>query len=83
MGVQRPDWWQYPHHCQHGHEWGPGRVIVGWMPCDCPGAMTEPGRGHLWVRCRADGCPAIWYQPAHGFPADPQPPVGADKDLPA
>jgi hypothetical protein len=70
MAVRKPDWWKYPHRCDRGHEWGPGRVIVGWMPCDCPGAMTEPGRGDLWVRCRADGCPAIWYRPAHGWPED-------------
>jgi hypothetical protein len=21
--------------------------------------------GHLWVRCRADRCPSIWYRPPH------------------
>jgi hypothetical protein len=28
----RPDWWNYPVACGHGHPWGPGRVIVSWMP---------------------------------------------------
>ncbi len=60
-----PDWWSYPLTCSAGHRWAPGRVIVGWMPCDCPGAMREPGRGHLWVRCRAAGCNGIWYRPEH------------------
>jgi hypothetical protein len=64
-GVRRPEWWSYPLACSAGHPWGPGRVIVGWMPCDCPEAMREPGRGHLWVRCQAGGCPSIWYRPAH------------------
>src|ERR1700722_10945701 len=63
--LQRPKWWSYPEHCQAGHPWGPGRVIVGWMPCDCPAAAREPGHGHLWVRCRAEGCREIWYRPRH------------------
>ncbi len=64
-GDWRPAWWCYPERCPHGHEWAPGQVTVGWMPCDCPQALGQPGRGHLWVRCRADGCLAIWYQPPH------------------
>lgn len=32
---------------------------------DCPAALRQPGRGHLWVSCRAAGCTAIWYQPPH------------------
>ncbi|HEY2075583.1 MAG TPA: hypothetical protein VGH53_04535 [Streptosporangiaceae bacterium] len=59
-----PDWWSYPKHCHHGHEWGPGLVAVGWQPCDCPEAKAD-NLGHLYVRCRADGCPAIWYRPRH------------------
>lgn len=65
----RPEWWSYPLTCPAGHPWAPGRVIVGWMPCDCPGAMLEPGRGHLWVRCRAAGCDGIWYRPEHSAAA--------------
>jgi hypothetical protein len=63
--VRRPSWWSYPLACAAGHPWAPGRVIVGWMPCDCPAAAREPGRGHLWVRCRAEGCASIWYKPPH------------------
>jgi hypothetical protein len=63
--VQCPAWWKYPAACQHGHEWGPGRVIVSWMPCDCKPALGEPGHGHLVVSCRAEGCKSRWYKPAH------------------
>jgi hypothetical protein len=35
------------------------------MPCDCRNAQASKVLGHLWVRCRAEGCPAIWYRPAH------------------
>src|SRR5580698_8701969 len=63
--VLRPTWWSYPAQCPAGHPWGPGRVIVGWMPCDCPAVAREPGHGHLWVRCRATGCREIWYRPEH------------------
>ena len=72
----RPKWWKYPLSCPHGHRWAPGLVIVGWMPCDCPGAKTDPGRGHLWVRCRAADCPGIWYRPEHTAPAGPALPPG-------
>ena len=51
------------------------------MPCDCPNARANRVLGHLWVRCRADGCTSIWYRPRHdrgrlarppepGYPAD-------------
>lgn len=65
--VTRPQWWRYPVQCPAGHPWGPGRVIVGWSPCDCPGAFQHPGQGHLWVRCGTQGCSAIWYKPRHGW----------------
>lgn len=63
--VVRPDWWCYPLHCPAGHPWAPGRVTVGWMPCDCPNTVASNVLGHLWVRCRAEGCPSIWYRPRH------------------
>jgi hypothetical protein len=63
--VRRPAWWKYPEACHHGHPWGPGRVIVGWEPCDCGAAQAQPGHGHLWVRCWAEGCRPIWRQPPH------------------
>jgi hypothetical protein len=63
--VVRPDWWCYPLQCPSGHPWAPGRVTVGWMPCDCARALSSGLLGHLWVRCRAHGCPSIWYRPQH------------------
>jgi hypothetical protein len=65
--VQLPAWWVYPVRCQHGHEWGPGRVLVGWSPCDCAPARAERtrGSGHLTVRCRSGGCTSVWYRPRH------------------
>jgi hypothetical protein len=35
------------------------------MPCDCPNTVASNVLGHLWVRCRAEGCPSIWYRPRH------------------
>ena len=69
--LQLPSWWSYPVHCAAGHPWGPGRITVGWMPCDCPDAVREPGHGHLWVRCRVAGCREIWYRPRHTALAAP------------
>jgi len=63
--VVRPDWWCYPLQCPAGHPWAPGRITVGWMPCDCRNAQANNVLGHLWVRCRAEGCTAIWYRPRH------------------
>ncbi len=77
--VWRPDWWTYPTECRKGHPWAPGRIICGWMPCDCPGAMRHPGRGHLWVRCRGDHdhCAETWYEPRHS-PAGQQARLAAE-----
>jgi hypothetical protein len=69
MSVRRPDWWCYPQRCENGHEWGPGRVLVSWERCWCPGAQTlHPDRaiwGHFTVACRAPGCRWVWYDPPH------------------
>jgi hypothetical protein len=35
------------------------------MPCDCRNAQVNNVLGHLWVRCRAEGCRSIWYRPSH------------------
>ena len=62
MGVQRPSWWCYPLECANGHEWGPGRIILSWMPCDCPPARAarEHGPGHMVVYCdAAPGCRSV------------------------
>jgi hypothetical protein len=40
VDVRRPAWWCYPTECEHGHPWGPNRVIVSWMPCHCPPAVA-------------------------------------------
>jgi hypothetical protein len=69
MGVRLPGWWWYPEQCEHGHEWGPGRVIVGFERCDCPPVLElfpqRGSRGHLTVACREDGCRSTWYFPPH------------------
>jgi hypothetical protein len=71
--VSRPDWWAYPVACGHGHPWGPGRVIVSWLPCACGPAREAQakGPGHLRVSCRAEGCPSVWYKPRHEQSPDP------------
>lgn len=38
-----------PLSCPAGHVLGPGRVLVGWYPCQCSGAR---GGGHRTWRCR-------------------------------
>ncbi len=58
-------WTWRPAHCAHGHEWGPGLVTVGWMPCEC-----RKRKRRIWgtygVRCHAaEGCSSVWYRPAH------------------
>ncbi len=69
VDVPRPAWWRYPTHCANGHEWAPGKVLVGWVRCDCPSARAaSPDRracGHLTVACREPGCTSAWYSPPH------------------
>jgi hypothetical protein len=62
-----PEWWTYPTHCGHGHPWGPGRVIVSWLPCQCgPARAAQPrGSGHRTIACRAPGCRYVCYEPPH------------------
>jgi hypothetical protein len=47
-----------------GCNYGSGRVIIGWPPCDCPPALARH-MGHHWVKCQAEGCPSIWCDPPH------------------
>lgn len=48
MGVRRPAWWWYLKECENGHEWAPGRVLVGWVRCQLrPGPRRSPGAGGL------------------------------------
>lgn len=52
-----------PTHCPFGHKLAPGRVLVGWSPCDCAGAAFG---GHRTFRCR--GCEpeqTVMYEPEH------------------
>jgi hypothetical protein len=70
MGVKRPDWWSryYPERCSNGHEWGPGKIIVSWMLCDCPpaqAAQTAGPAGHVAVQCAIPHCQSVWYKPRH------------------
>jgi hypothetical protein len=64
--VWRPDWRTYPTQCERGHPWGPGRVIVSWMPCQCePARAAQPrGSGHRTITCRT-GCESVVYEPRH------------------
>src|SRR6185437_12086834 len=58
--------WAYPVACEHGHEWGPGLVLVGWQSCSCPTARADlpKGWGHVVVHCdAAPGCESRWYRP--------------------
>jgi hypothetical protein len=61
-----------PQRCPFGHELGPGRVTIGWSPCQCQPAReaAELGRGlgHLRLSCRVceeESRTAIFYEPAH------------------
>jgi hypothetical protein len=49
------------------HELGPGRVLVGWAPCNCPSALGSH-KGHRTVQClgcKDEGYTTIWYTPEH------------------
>jgi hypothetical protein len=59
-----------PDACRYGHPWGPGAVNISWVACGCAG-----GRGHHRVRCMTDGCPSVWYSPAHEPGGDYPPPA--------
>ncbi|HEY7012682.1 MAG TPA: hypothetical protein VH480_08010 [Streptosporangiaceae bacterium] len=67
MDVRRPRWWIYPIECANGHAWGPGRVLVSWLPCQCgPARATQPqGSGHRVIACRVPGCGSVFYEPPH------------------
>ena len=57
----------YPERCEHGHEWGPGLILVSWQRCHCaPARAAHPDSaawGHLTVLFRVPGCDSIWYSP--------------------
>lgn len=68
--ARRPDlpaWWDYPRYCGNGHAWGPGKVLVSWMPCACdPAREAQPrGPGHRLIECRTPGCGWTDYEPPH------------------
>ena len=53
-----------PDECPDGHEWGPGRVIVGWVSCLCANAV-ENNNGHHFIHCAPPGgrCSRVWRDP--------------------
>jgi hypothetical protein len=67
MDVQLPEWWTDPEHCGNGHPWGPGRVLLSWMPCQCDPARKARPRspGHRVIACRAPGCEWTVHHPPH------------------
>jgi hypothetical protein len=40
-----------PGSCAYGHDFGPGLVMRGWMPCGCRAAQENNNR-HLYIVCR-------------------------------
>jgi hypothetical protein len=48
--MERPSWWTYPTQCENAHEWGLGRVTIGWTSYMC--AERKPSAGHIRVYCR-------------------------------
>jgi hypothetical protein len=58
-----------PEYCPYDHRLGPGKVVRGWLPCICDGALGgRPGNGHLWILCRTceDAGQKTWYyEPPH------------------
>jgi hypothetical protein len=65
VDVRRPGWWCYPLECANGHQWGPGRITVSWMMCDCGPALaarTLGPAGHLVEYCEAKGCRSALVQ---------------------
>lgn len=65
--MSLPWWWTYPTKCGNGHAWGPGKVIVSWLPCQCgPARAAQPrGSGHRTISCRVPGCRYACYDPPH------------------
>lgn len=56
---------ELPEVCEAGHRLGPGRMLVGWLPCGCtPGFL-----GHRSVTCLE--CGVVWYRPGHQPEAEP------------
>lgn len=61
---------QGPATCPYGHPLGPGRVLVGWLPCICPPAQANHN-GHRTFQCRvcleelADRRKVVSYTPPH------------------
>ena len=61
-----------PSYCRYGHRLGPGRILAGWMPCDCRRAIEAAGRGrgmgHIWRKCLGHGelgRETFLYDPPH------------------
>jgi len=57
-----------PRECPRGHQLGPRRVLVGWLPCLCQLARESGNNGHRTHDCNAchdEGYRAIRYDPPH------------------
>jgi hypothetical protein len=62
-----------PSRCPYGHLLlGRGKIIVGWMSCDCPSALKArergSGYGHTYTRClqcQSEGRDTIHHSPPH------------------
>ncbi|GAA4522611.1 hypothetical protein GCM10023191_102110 [Actinoallomurus oryzae] len=56
-----------PTRCPRGHRLGPGRIVVGWWPCECPAALDNFGGHQTWLcgPCREEGWTTRRYDPPH------------------
>lgn len=67
-GVPVPLFETHPEFCPYDHRLGPGRMVRGWLPCICEGALPGRGQGHLWVKCRTcedAGRTTFYYEGPH------------------
>lgn len=55
--------------CPYGHPLVPGRILVGWAPCQCASALAGlRGRGHRTTQCLAcadRNITSVRYEPEH------------------
>jgi hypothetical protein len=53
--------------CPRGHQLGAGRMVLGWIPCECPGAFDSFSGHRTWLcgPCRQEGWTTRRYDPPH------------------
>lgn len=65
-----------PNTCPYDHPLVPGRILVGWAPCQCaPALAAGHGRGHRTTQCRAcsdEHRTTVRYEPYHIGPGHPE-----------